>query len=43
MLENIGADESLVKNIAGSLNPVTEYNMHVTASILPNKKKWRLK
>lgn len=43
MLENIGADELLINKIVASLNPVTEYNMSVSESVLPNKKKWRLK
>ncbi len=43
MLDNIGADELLTNKIAVSLNPVTEYNMPVSESVLPNKKKWRLK
>jgi len=43
MLENIGADELLINKIAASLNPVTEYNMPVSESVLPNKKKWRVK
>ena len=43
MLENIGADELLINKIAASLNPVTEYNMPVSESALPNKKKWRIK
>jgi len=43
MLENIGADKSLTDKIAASLNPVTEYNIPVSESVLPNKKKWRIK
>jgi hypothetical protein len=43
MLENIRADELLINKIAASLNPVTEYSMSVSESVLPNKKKWRLK
>lgn len=43
MLENIGIDYTLVGKIASSLNPVTEYNMHISESVLPYKKKWRLK
>ena len=43
MLENIGVDELLINKIAASLNPVTEYNMPVSESVLPNKKKWRIK
>jgi len=43
MLENIGADELLTNKIAASLNPVTEYNMPVSESVLPNKRKWRIK
>lgn len=43
MLENIGADEFLINKIATSLNSVTEYNMPVSESVLPNKKKWRIK
>lgn len=43
ILENIKADESLIKKISNSLNPVTEYNMPVSETVLPNKKNWRLK
>ncbi|MDD4921452.1 MAG: DUF6088 family protein [Bacteroidales bacterium] len=43
MLENIGADELLINKIAASLNPVTEYNMPVSESVLPNKKSWRIR
>lgn len=43
MLENIGADKVLINKISTSLNPVTEYKMSVSESILPNKSKWRLK
>lgn len=43
MLENIRADKLLINKIAASLNPVTEYSMSVSESVLPNKKKWRLK
>jgi hypothetical protein len=43
ILETLGADEVLIKKIAGSLNPVTEYNIPVSESVLPNKIKWRIK
>jgi len=43
MLEYFGADELLINKIAVSLNPVTEYNMPISESVLPNKKRWRLK
>ena len=43
ILELIGADETLIKKIANSLNPVTEYNLPVSESVLPNKTKWRIK
>ncbi|MDD4426950.1 MAG: DUF6088 family protein [Paludibacter sp.] len=43
ILENIGANELLIKKMADSLNPVTEYNISISESILPNKQKWRLK
>ena len=43
MLEKTGADESVLKKISGSLNPVTEYNIPISESILPNKNNWRLR
>lgn len=43
ILENIGANESIVSKIALSLNPITEYNLNVSELVLPNKKKWRIK
>lgn len=43
MLEIIGADDLLINRLYKSLNPVTEYNILVSESILPNKKIWRLK
>lgn len=43
MLENISADELVTNKLAASLNPVTEYNIPVSESALPNKNKWRIK
>jgi hypothetical protein len=43
ILEKTGVENSLLKKISDSLNPVTEYNMTISESVLPNKKKWRLK
>ena len=43
ILEETGADISIIKRINDSLNSVTEYNMPISESVLPNKKKWRLK
>ena len=43
ILEKAGAENSIVKKISDSLNSVTEYNMPISESVLPNKKKWRLK
>lgn len=43
ILEETGADISIIKRINDSLNSVTEYNMPISQSVLPNKKKWRLK
>jgi hypothetical protein len=43
MLENIGADDLLINKMEASLNPVTEYKISISESVLPNKKKWRLK
>ncbi len=43
ILEKTGVENSTLKKISDSLNPVTEYNMPISESVLPNKKKWRLK
>lgn len=43
ILEKTGVENSIVKKISDSLNSVTEYNMPISKSVLPNKKKWRLK
>ena len=43
ILEQIGIENSAVKKIYESLNPVTGYNMPISESVLPNKNKWRLK
>jgi len=43
ILEQIGIENSIVKKIYESLNPVTGYNMPISESVLPNKNKWRLK
>lgn len=43
ILEETGVGNSIVKKISDSLNSVTEYNMPISKSVLPNKKKWRLK
>lgn len=43
ILEKAGVENSIVKKISDSLNSVTEYNMPISKSVLPNKKKWRLK
>ena len=43
ILEKTGVENSILKKISDSLNPVTEYNMPISESVLPNKKKWRLK
>ena len=43
MLEQVGVENSILNKISDSLNPVTEYNMPISESVLPNKNKWRLK
>ena len=43
ILEKTGIENNIVKKIRDSLNSVTEYNMPISESVLPNKKKWRLK
>jgi len=43
MLEKIGINKSILEKINNSLNPVTEYNMPISESVLPNKNNWRLK
>lgn len=43
ILEETGVENSIVKKISVSLNSVSEYNMPISESVLPNKKKWRLK
>lgn len=43
ILEKTGVENSLLKKISDSLNPVTEYNMPIAETVLTNKKKWRLK
>lgn len=43
ILEETGVENSIVKKISDSLNSVTEYNIPISESVLPNKKKWRLK
>lgn len=43
LLESIGTNKSLIDKIATSLNPVTEYKIPVSESVLPNKSKWRIK
>lgn len=42
MLENIGTDQLLINMIATSQNPITEYNIPISKSILPNKKNGEL-
>ncbi len=43
ILEKAGVESCILKKISDSLNPVTEYNIPISESVLPNKKKWRLK
>lgn len=43
ILETTGVENSKLKKINDSLNPVTEYNMPISETVLPYKKKWRLK
>jgi hypothetical protein len=43
ILEMSGAEESLLKKISESLNPVPEYNIPISETVHPNKKKWRIK
>ncbi|MGV8093143.1 MAG: hypothetical protein AB2L24_14895 [Mangrovibacterium sp.] len=43
ILEMSGAEESILKKISESLNPVTEYSIPLSETVLPNKKKWRIK
>jgi len=43
ILEKTGVKNSIIKKISDSLNSVTEYNIPISESVLPNKKKWRLK
>lgn len=43
ILEKIGTKNSILEKISDSLNPLTEYNMPISESVLPNKNNWRLK
>lgn len=43
IFEHLDIGEDLIKKIANSLNPVTEYKVPVSVSVLPNKTKWRIK
>jgi hypothetical protein len=43
ILEMAGVNSSTLKKISDSINPVTEYNIPISETVLPNKKKWRIK
>ncbi|RKD92644.1 DUF6088 family protein [Mangrovibacterium diazotrophicum] len=43
ILEMSGADESILKKIKDSLNPVTEYNIPISETVLATKNEWRIR